>query len=76
MGQGGGRGFLQDYSLFSTHVAIKAANATRKYPSVQLLHAGRVRGGPADSKPGKALLTELRSSNSFYATPFGSNDDW
>lgn len=43
---------------------------------LQFLHAGRLKGGAADSAAGKAVLADLRSKHAFYATPFGSNDDW
>ena len=41
-----------------------------------MLHAGRTKGAAADSKQGKAVLAEVLKQDAFYATPFGSNDDW
>ncbi|BDA43062.1 probable mitochondrial ribonuclease P catalytic subunit at C-terminar half [Coccomyxa sp. Obi] len=41
-----------------------------------MLHQSRVKAVPARQRRAASLLERLRRENSFYATPFGSNDDW
>ncbi len=42
----------------------------------QMLHQSRVKAVPARQRRAASFLERLRRENSFYATPFGSNDDW
>ena len=44
---------------------------------MQVLHQSRVKPGVLAREPrGRALLERLKRQQAFYATPFGSNDDW
>ena len=40
------------------------------------MHAGRTKAQEAQTAAAMALLERWRRSKTFYASPFGSNDDW
>ena len=40
------------------------------------MHAGRTKAPEAQAPKAAALLDRWRRSKTFYASPFGSNDDW
>ena len=42
----------------------------------QVMHAGRTKAPEAQAPAAAALLERWRRSRTFYASPFGSNDDW
>jgi len=41
-----------------------------------VLHAGRTKAPKAGEPRAAAMLAQWRTAKTFYATPFGSNDDW
>lgn len=43
---------------------------------MQVMHEGRVRAPEAKTQKATAVLNSWRRSNTFYSSPFGSNDDW
>ncbi len=40
------------------------------------MHAGRTKAPEAQAPAAAALLDRWRRGKTFYASPFGSNDDW
>lgn len=44
--------------------------------ATQVLHAGRTKAPKAGEPRSAAMLAQWRTAKTFYATPFGSNDDW
>ena len=43
---------------------------------MQVMHAGRTKAPEAQAPAAAALLDRWRRGKTFYASPFGSNDDW
>ena len=60
----------------NTLVSSIGVGLTTKHACAQMLHQSRVKAAPARQRRAAGLLERLRRENSFYATPFGSNDDW
>ncbi|KAK9829084.1 hypothetical protein WJX72_003811 [[Myrmecia] bisecta] len=66
-----------DFSFAQVEAVVK--HFRQQHPESKLLvvlHAGRLNKPPAQQPAAQKLLNQLRRENAFYATPFGSNDDW
>ena len=66
--------------LFLPAASVTSRQALQLYGTLlacqQVLHAGRIKGPKAGEPRAQQLLGAWRGAKTFYATPFGSNDDW